>query len=216
MRGAATLSKALAASAASFAAALVAVLVSGCATTTVDIAFDDRQDFSGYRTWGWLSRAAKVEAAPSEEPALDALTSRLVDRELRGRGLVLAHDGADLLVSYALRIQRQVVAVNETSAENLLPSLHASPSYLIQVTTTRVEVYDSGHLQIVVTDGRSGRVVWRGDLWARHRENFARHLPDHVSRLLGQFPEATPASEPSSPPLPSKPERRNGPSHERV
>jgi len=174
-------------------ATAVAVLAAGCATS-VDVAFDDRQDFSRYHSWDWLPGARSVDAVPGEERTLDALTSRLVERELRDRGLVRVLDGADLLVGYALRVQRQLVAVNETGAENLLSSHHDSPSYRIQVTKKRIEVHDNGYLRIVVTDGRRERVVWRGELRARRRGDFAGHLPDAVSRLLGQFPAATPAS----------------------
>ena len=169
------------------AAVAVAALTAACATT-VDVAFDDAQDFSGYRTWDWLPRGRNVDAVPGEERGLDALASRLVERELRGRGLARAGDGADFLVGYDLRVRRTLVAVNETGAQGLLSSHHSSPSYLIQATQQRIDVQDRGYLRVVVTDGRSERVVWRGELSARRRGDFARHLPDVVSRLLGRLP----------------------------
>jgi hypothetical protein len=175
------------------AAIAVAALVAGCATS-VDVEFEDGQDFSGYRTWDWLPGARSVDALPGEERALDALTSRLVGQELQSRGLVRARDGADLLVGYTLRVRRQLVATNETGAVDLLSSHHSSPSYLVQATQQRVQVHDDGYLRIVVTDGNRERVVWRGQLWARRRGDFAHHLPDAVSRLLGRLPATLPAA----------------------
>src|SRR5262245_57028582 len=150
-----------------FAASLVAALASGCATTTVDVAFDPAQDFSQYRTWDWLPRGKNVYALPGEERALDRLISRLVEQELGERGLVRVRGGADLLVGYELRVRRQLVILNETGAEDLLPSHHSSPSYQVQATTRRIDVYDRGYLWVAMTDGeREGR-IWRGELRTR-------------------------------------------------
>jgi hypothetical protein len=178
------------------AAILVAALVAGCATS-VDVSFDPEHDFSRYRTWAWLPGARSVQALPDEERPLDALTSRLVAAELRRLGLAHVDGGADLLVGYTLRVERQLVTVNETGAHQLLASHHSSPSYLIQSTEARVDIHDRGHLQIVMTDGQREHRVWRGELWARRRGTFSRHLPDTVSRLLGRFPAAAPPEAPA-------------------
>jgi hypothetical protein len=190
-------------------AALMGALLTGCATTTVDVEFDEQQDFSGYRTWDWLSREIRVEDFPGEEPKLANLASRLVGRELRDRGLVRSRVRPDLLVSYALHMQRQLIAVNETGAEALLASHHASPSYLIQATQRRVDVYESGHLLVLITDGRSGRVVWRGDLRAHRRDDFGEHLPEAVSQLVALFPRTAPTGAPLQDPDPAEPGPRN-------
>jgi len=171
------------------AAILVAALAAGCATS-MDVSFDPTQDFSRYRTWAWLPNAQSVNALPDEEKTLATLTPRVVAEELRRRGLVHVDGDADLLVGYALRVERHLVTVNETGAHQLLASHHHSPSYLIQSTQARIEIYDHGHLQIVMTDGQREHRIWRGELWARRRGTFSNHLPDAVSRLLAEFPAA--------------------------
>lgn len=184
MRGPGDISTALV----SAALAVALGLTAACTTTTVDVAFDEGHDFSGYRTWSWLSRAASLEAAPDEERALDRLTSRLVQGELRSRGLVQVREGSDLLVSYALFVRREHITVSETGAENILFSHHSSPSYGVQATTTRVDRYDTATLQIVVAERRRNTVVWRGELSTRQQGEFGSHLPESVARLLGEFP----------------------------
>lgn len=174
------------------AATLAAALALGCATS-VDVYFDSSQDFSRYRTWDWLPGARSVDAIPSEERSLAALTSRVVAAELGRHGLVRVDGGADLLVGYALRVERHLVALNETGAPELLASHHSSPSYLVQASKARIEIYDYGHLEVVMTDGRRERRVWWGELWARRRGEFGRHLPGAVSRLFQELPEVSPA-----------------------
>ncbi len=170
------------------AASLVTALAAGCATTSVDVAFDPAHDFSQYHTWDWLPRGRNVSALPGEERTLDALVSRLVDEELRERGLVRVRSGADLLVGYELRVRRQLVVSNETGAEDLLASHHSSPSYQVQATTRRIDIYDRGYLWVAMTDGeREGR-VWRGELRTRRRGRLVHHLPELVPQLLVTFP----------------------------
>ena len=63
-------------SAVHLAAVIFGSLGVACATT-VDVAFDERADFSRYRTWDWLPRAARtIEAPPSETLALDVQLAR--------------------------------------------------------------------------------------------------------------------------------------------
>lgn len=170
------------------AASLVSAFAAGCATTSVDVAFDPAQDFAQYRTWDWLPRGRNVSALPGEERTLKAAISRLVEQELEQRGLVRVRSGADLLVGYELRVRRQLVILNETGAEDLLASHHSSPSYQIQSTTRRIDVYDRGYLWVAMTDGdREGR-VWRGELRARRRGRLLHHLPELIPRLLVTFP----------------------------
>ncbi|MGI9590386.1 MAG: DUF4136 domain-containing protein [Myxococcota bacterium] len=181
------------------AATLIVALASGCATA-VDVSFDPSEDFSSFRTWDWLPGARSVEALPEDGVTLNALTSRLVAQELQRRGLVRVSGGADLLVGYALRVERHVMAVNETGAEALLSSHHASPSYLVQASNPRIEVYDYGRLQVTMTDGARERRVWRGELWARRKGSFTRHLDGAVSRLFQELPAPPPPSSSSAHP----------------
>jgi hypothetical protein len=171
---------------------LVAWLGAGCATS-VEVSFDESQDFSRFRTWDWLPGARSVDALPGEERDLERLTASLVAAELREKGLVRSVSEPDLRIGYWLRVDRQLVHVNETGATALLASHHSSPSYLVQATEARVDVFDRGHLVVVITDGPRERRVWRGELWARRRGRFATHLPATVSNLLGRLPVEGPA-----------------------
>jgi hypothetical protein len=183
------------------AAAILAALGAGCATS-VDVAFDEREDFSRYRTWNWLPRAARAVDTPlGPTPALDARLARLVERALRARGFERRDGPADLFVSYSLRVQREFVTVRETPALQQLSSLHNSPSYWIQAPRSELHIYERGHLTIVVAGRRQRRVIWRGELEGRFRGDFSPHLEEAVWSLLGRFPPPTkpPAPAPAAP-----------------
>jgi hypothetical protein len=170
------------------------------------VEFDEREDFSRYRTWDWLPRAARVVDAPlSHTPALDARLARLVERALRARGFERTHGPADFFVSYYLRVQREFVTVRETPAMQQLSSLHSSPSYWIQATRSELHTYERGHLAIVVAGRRQQRVIWRGEIEGRFREDFSPHLEEVVWSLLERFPPQTkPAAPAPAPPSPSR------------
>jgi hypothetical protein len=175
------------------AAAAVAALAAGCATR-VDVTFDESQDFSQYRTWDFLPRGRHVDALPGEEEEFDTLTWYLVDRALRGRGLVRDSEAPDLLVSYQLRVVRRLVVANETGATDYLASHHSSPSYLVQSTSTRIEHHDYGSLDLVVTNGLRDRVVWRGRGLGQGPGLFEYRLDDVITALIERFPAGSPGA----------------------
>ena len=119
---------------------------------------------------------------------LDGLVSRALADALRRRGLVRTGDGSDLLVGYAIRVEQKFVTVNETGATDLLASHHSSPSYLIQATKTRTEVYRETSFRIHVADRKSGQGVWRADLRARFRGDIGRELSQSIFELVAEFP----------------------------
>lgn len=160
----------------------------GCATS-VDVGFDERQDFSPYRTWNWLPGAERrVEAPLGDPPALEARLARRVERALSTRGFERSEQDPDLLVSAYLGIQRQLLYVNETGATQSVHSLHSSPSYEIQATRQEIHSYESGYVVIAFTDSRQRTLIWRGEFRGRVRGDFWPHLDRAVSTLLERFP----------------------------
>lgn len=170
--------------------ALVA-LACGCAAR-VNVRFDERQDFSLYRTWAWCPNASTVVAQAGGEEKLHAVVAREAHAALRTRGLVYARDGADLLFAYSLELEPKAVTVNETGAVQLLASHHASPSYEVQATTQRVDVYHEATVRFIVTDPeRPEPIVWQGALRTRIKGDVIRNLPNALRQLLDAFPSTS-------------------------
>ncbi len=185
---------------------LVGILLAGlgiACSTTVHVAFDEREDFSRYRTWNWQpDRARTVDAPLSDALALDAALARLVESALRDRGFTRSRDRVDFFVATHLRVEREFVIVNETGAMQVLSSLHYSPSYWVQATKSVLRRYESAQLAIVVTHGHRQRRVWRGEFQGRFPGDFAPHLGNAVSRLLERFPPEPKTAAPAPRPRP--------------
>jgi len=176
-----------------FAAVMLASFGVAC-TSTVDVSIDQQTNLAGYRTWNFLSLGSGNVRAPSSDPReLDARLTGLVERYLLERGFARVTGRPDFFVSYFLEVRRQAVIVTETPATEFLSSLDHSPSYEIQATESRVEIYEIGHLAILVSDPDEQRVVWRGGFEGRFRGEISPHLEDAVSSLLEHLP--APAAE---------------------
>jgi len=176
-----------------FGAVMLASFGVAC-TSTVDVSIDQQTNLADYRTWNFLSLGSGNVRAPSSDPReLDARLTGLVERYLLERGFARVTGRPDFFVSYFLEVRRQAVIVTETPATEFLSSLDHSPSYEIQATESRVEIYEIGHLAILVSDPDEQRVVWRGGFEGRFRGEISPHLEDAVSSLLEHLP--APAAE---------------------
>lgn len=171
--------------------------VLGC-STIVDVAFDEGEDFSRYRTWDWQRRGARAISAPGEEgAALDALLRRLIGRELVARGYRRVDAPPDLWVGYQLRLRRRLVVVEVPRAPYLLSSHHASASYWIEGTDTEKRAVEDARLDVIAVSA-AGRVVWQGALQRRTEGEAGLDFEQAVERLLERFPERVDSEEGST------------------
>jgi len=166
----------------------------GC-STIVDVAVDERADFSGYRTWRWASRSVpQIDAPQSNRALLDALMTRSIERGLEARGYERDGDPPDLLVDYVLSVQRRLVLVEVPRAPYLLSSLSSSASYWIEGSETQKRLVSDLRLRIDVSSS-AGELVWRAELQRRLEQGQDLDLDAAVATLLGRFPERVAAHE---------------------
>lgn len=170
-------------------AVLAAVLTGfGCATP-IDVRYDEREDFSRYRTWDWLPGQAIVVKAPFEdERALEALLARAVERELAPRRLSHAPGRGDVHVGAVFSAVRDVEYFYRHGAVETLTSFHETASYETQSVTTETRVVDRCHLALYVSSGRTQRLLWRASLRDRFSGGCRSHLEAAVGSLLERLP----------------------------
>jgi hypothetical protein len=167
----------------------------GC-STTVEVDFAQREEFSRYRTWSWLPLSRSyVDAPHADEAALDAQLARLIEQALLESGLERGGDDADLFVNYRLALPRRKEPVNVPRAPYLLSSHHSSASYWIEGTSQKALVAEDVHLAIGFVDP-SGRMVWRGTLVRRGQAGVVLPVDDAVATLCGRFPRREAAGAP--------------------
>lgn len=165
-------------------------LAAGCATT-VEVSFDEREDFSGYRAWDFAPRLLpKVDAPYGDPVALDASLARSIERELLALGFPRSAQRPDFLVSYHLALRRRVVILVESAAPYLLSSLTSSPSYWIEGQQRKVaQMHEDLRLAIGFSEPDARRRTWRGVLLRTVVNASALPLDDAVEALLERFPQ---------------------------
>jgi len=172
-------------------AILLAVALSGLCVgcvSTVNVVFDEREDFSRYRTWSWLRHGVLSVDAPQSEPrALDAHVAQLIERGLLESGLERATARPDILVAYHLTLRRRAVVVEEPAAPYLLSSHNSSASYWIEGTRKAIRIQE--HVRLAIRFSTAGRTIWRATLVRTLEDASVLSLDDAVSTLLERFPK---------------------------
>ena len=173
------------------------VLAAGCGTT-VDVAIDEREDLSRYRSWDFFFRGVpKVDAPELDERALDARVAGLIERELARRGFRRSSERPDFLVGYHLSLRRRAVIVEEPAAPYLLSSMNSSASYLIEGGSRKVrQMHEDLRLAIRVGGAESRRYAWRATLMQTLVNPSRLPLDDAVATLLDRLPGPGPLDAP--------------------
>jgi hypothetical protein len=125
---------------------------------------------------------------------LEPVVAKQVEIWLSDRGFRRTTIDPDLLVYFQLVVRGQLVKQNVTGAVQHLSSLHHSPSYDVQTTQTELRRYDVAELLVLMIEPRERRLVWRGRLNQRYRDEFTSHLGEVVSQLLAHVPPPRPSS----------------------
>lgn len=171
--------------------AAIAVLVPGCATP-IEVAFDEREDLSPYRTWSWARESgARVYAPHGDAVALEARMSRYIEERLAAKGFRRVRVAADFVVSYQLAFERRSVVGYRPRAAYQLSSHSSAPSFVVEGSEAVTRVYQALHLAIGVREPR-GRALWRAELRQNGEETFSLTLQGAVATLLERLPKHEP------------------------
>ncbi len=131
------------------------LLVAGCATLlTQDIQIKTdvapNADFSAYESYSWLGSAAVINDSSGrwEPPGFDADTEIrfLIDRELRGRGMIENFVDPDLVVAFTMGIDMETLRIVLDPESSL----------------TTIKNVPQGALVVILIDASSGAGIWAG------------------------------------------------------
>jgi hypothetical protein len=165
----------------------------GCRTPSLQI--EKPGDVSRYRTWNFVHPVRGVIHTPFLVGIdLEPVVAKQIEIGLSDRGFRRTTNDPDLLVYFELIVRRQLVKQNVTGAIQHLPSLHYSLSYDVQTTRTELRHYEIAELLVLMIEPRERRLVWRGRLNERYRDEFTPHLGEAVSQLLAHAPPPRPST----------------------
>jgi Domain of unknown function (DUF4136) len=160
--------------------------VAGVSAQSVNVTFDKKVDFHGYKTYKWVTIKDALQ--------LDDLTAEqllaTVDLELSKKGLTRSKtDKADLLVAYQIARpgQKQLSHFNMSAASGSAAGATAASA---GAATTTVH---TGQLVLDMYDSASQQLVWRGveskaiDADAKPSAK-QKHMDKAVEKLLKEYP----------------------------
>ena len=175
---------------------ILALLLSGCASVSLERDFDPSRDFGAYRSWSWMDDKLTYQPndARLKSDITEARISQAVAEQLDQRGLRQAPDGqGDLKVQSVLIVdqrQDQITTQYGGGWGGYWGGYWGGPAF----TETRRVDYQVATLQIDLYDGKDGKLVWRGSA-----EQVMRNQPptpaerekairETVSQVLSQYP----------------------------
>ncbi len=175
---------------------IVALLLSGCASVSLERDFDPSRDFGAYRSWSWMD--AKLLYQPDDirlkSDLTEARISQAVAEQLEQRGLRQAADGqGDLKVQSVLIVderQDQITTQYGGGWGGYWGGYWGGPAF----TETRRVDYKVATLQIDLYDAKDGKLVWRGSGEQIMRAQpptpaeRERAIRETVTQVLSQYP----------------------------
>ena len=170
--------------------ALLIVLVGGCASgPSIHSQSDPAADFSRYTTFAFLDAAAGEQAAYASFASQYLKTA--ITREMQARGFRKADEAADLLVNFQV-LTKDKVRVSQTPSgyygyRRGFYGWAAAPA-----TTTNVQNYTEGTLNIDVADRVQKKLLWEGVAVGRVKESDRANLQPAIDAVVAQIFERFP------------------------
>jgi hypothetical protein len=172
---------------------VAAFAVTGCVTMQAGSDYYREADFSGYRTFSWISESPLIQA-DSDRVSISPLSVRqireAIERELRGKGFTLVSEpqAADFALSFTVGA-RDMISMSDYPEAYRGSWRWGAPYYSPNVD---IHMYTEGMLAIDVFDRATSQPVWHG--WAR-KQILSADIDDPqttidaaVREILNKFP----------------------------
>lgn len=172
----------------------------------VDVARSPGTDLSRFHSWSWDPAGLEVEAG-ADSASLRAAVARVVERAMAARGFTRDDRAPDLRVQARVSVRRRVGVVRVPMAPNLVNSMNASASYLVEGSTLERRLFEDLRLGIGIRLP-GGPLIWRATTGYSVELLEGRDLEQGILRLVDHIPPSASGSEgvPLPGPDPSTPE----------
>ncbi len=168
----------------------LAIVLSACATLSVQTDFDPSASFSDYQSFSWLAGLPeKTGDIRVDNPLIHTRVRDAVEEELASKGYEKLSVGTpDFYIGYHLSL--------ETKLDVRTVDAHYGygPRGRMGVPERRYYQYEEGTLVLDVVDVKLGSLVWRGSGQRRIQEDSPtpeesrRRIHEAVAEILQRFP----------------------------
>lgn len=173
---------------------LIAMIVAGCSTLSVQTDFDPTANFSSLKTYDWQPAPPPTGDARIDSNTLLAERIRAaVDQTLQAKGYTKASNGKpDFLVGYFVNVQTKTSVSTINSYYGYAPGWGYGYGG-VAVPSTQVYQYDQGTLVLDISSPEGKKLMWRGaatDVVDSSQSADVRQyqLKQAVTQLLQNFP----------------------------
>lgn len=158
------------------------VLASACASPKVGYDFDRSQDFTTYRTYGWMPDTRDRDQTGDkriDNSLVDARIRSAVDAQLRGKGYTRSTvERPDFYVAY----QAAVADMMKGASTQRYIGDRATGLY---TTISDIQPYKGGELLVDIVDGATQRLVWQGTASAEIDPGMtAKERDERIARVI--------------------------------
>lgn len=170
------------------------LILGGCASSPATYSSADQSvDFQKYKTYAFMQDLNTDQT--SYQSLESTFLKEAVAKEMSQRGLVQSSN-PDLVVNFAIDSKEKIRSHSVPAS-----GIYADPWYGYGYGVgyqTRITQYTEGHLNIVVVDVESNRLVWEGStkgrITAKVEENVQSTLKNAVTEVFLQFPIPAPVT----------------------
>ncbi len=174
-------------------AALLLTALCACSTLRVSSDYDPAFDFSGFRSWDWLTGTPAGTVDPRLPRGLveDRIRAAL-EKHLAARGFQRSGSGTpDFRVGYHAAVEDKVDVRTINRSYGYGPGWGAGRG--LMTSDTYVRQYEQGTLILDMVDPRTNVLVWRGSAQAEvysysTPEQREARIDDAVGQILERFP----------------------------
>ena len=169
------------------AAAALCFSLAACATLKTSVAWDEKADFSRYKTWSWKDDGS------IRDPVWNRRVQSVMEDELAKRGLTRVEANPDLWVVVHARITA------ETRVDSYSPAWGYGYGYWAAPSVTTVYQIPVGSMIVDLVDVKKKELVWRAtanDTIRANKENEEREqrLRQVLDGLFAGYPPAPKAA----------------------
>ncbi|MEN8131355.1 MAG: DUF4136 domain-containing protein [Pseudomonadota bacterium] len=179
--------------------ALFIVMLSACSTIEVSSEYDESIRFSDLKSYRWMPKKSKGQAEFSARyKFLDSRIRAAVDEELKGKGYERQAAGApDFFIRYSVWVETKTsddkLGHWAGWAPRIGPVDEGFQSNPDAWRTSRENDFEQGTLLLLISDGKTRRVIWRGTAQARvlpseAKEKKEKKINEAVKKILARFP----------------------------
>jgi hypothetical protein len=173
-------------------AASLCIVATACETIDIKTDHDPQINFSGYRTFAWISKSPLVSRAPEVSPLAEGRIQNAVRNTLTQKGFRYVEDPnqADFVIAFTLgsRQKLQVTSTPYAASYGTGPYMWGRPYY----QDVDVRQYTQGRLAIDIFDTKAREPVWTGvatkSITSSDQKRSEELINEVVAKILAGFP----------------------------